>query len=635
MVTTSKIKTAMKTTGFFPIAVLLMAGMLMAGCNQDKDELAKSQPARKGEKVTVRANVSFRGDFAALAKAASESGQGTPIRRAMDANGHKYYVNGDQVMLVYQTTDGETLTSISDEYYSGPNSEGQDSSFYFTWEVEDPDDTKDFTLVYPATRCDSITGAIKYGDLSQQDGTLETASKLDLATFTGGWKYMYEPEAIPLSNPLTICKFTITNKDGKDLTNTATNLSFSNGTDEYVINRNAEAGPIYVMMKPVQKSTFLFFSKIGKDLYSKTVSDKTLKAGNIYPISLTMLKSEELGTLLPGVFTAGYRVWSARSAKEKSGRVRYNTHTFKCRFSRGNLQYSKRARWSFAKHQWDYVGKDGANSTPGGIPIDGIVDLFGWSSEAPGNNYGLCSSDVKDANEYRFNYSGRKGRVHWESLFKEWGENRIADGGGRNWYTLEPDGWREIIHRVGVSTVNGVKDACYAKGMVNGVPGLILFPDVYIHPAGVKGPNKINERDPDTGYQSNDYQGDDWTMMEFAGAVFLPAAGRRDVNNVICDAGVTGYYWTSISDPKKDMVTIYNRRPELAPLNIAPEQLLGAECFYFTSSNVVRYDIRRRYEGFAVRLVCEVNNKKMLHMRSASEFGYEDYVYPDDAGDRY
>ena len=119
MVTTSKIKTAMKTTGFFPIAVLLMAGMLMAGCNQDKDELAKSQPARKGEKVTVRANVSFRGDFAALAKAASESGQGTPIRRAMDANGHKYYVNGDQVMLVYQTTDGETLTSISDEYYSG------------------------------------------------------------------------------------------------------------------------------------------------------------------------------------------------------------------------------------------------------------------------------------------------------------------------------------------------------------------------------------------------------------------------------------------------------------------------------------------------------------------------------------
>ena len=39
----------MKTTNFFRIVVLLMAGTLMAGCNLDKDEPAESRPARKGE----------------------------------------------------------------------------------------------------------------------------------------------------------------------------------------------------------------------------------------------------------------------------------------------------------------------------------------------------------------------------------------------------------------------------------------------------------------------------------------------------------------------------------------------------------------------------------------------------------
>jgi hypothetical protein len=80
--------------------------------------------------------------------------------------------------------------------------------------------------------------------------------------------------------------------------------------------------------------------------------------------------------------------------------------------------------------------------------------------------------------------------------------------------------------------VNGQADArwCKARINVNGtyIRGLILFPDVYVHPAGVPGPNNINRKGDITCDEAgNDYTTAQWAQMEAAGAEFLPCAGTR------------------------------------------------------------------------------------------------------------
>lgn len=124
------------------------------------------------------------------------------------------------------------------------------------------------------------------------------------------------------------------------------------------------------------------------------------------------------------------------------------------------------------------------------------------------------------------------------------------------------------------SVVNGQQDArwCKARINVNGtyIRGLILFPDVYEHPAGVPGPNNINRRgDITCDDAGNDYTVAQWEQMEALGAEFLPCAGTRygwgykewcydpmyDVSTVshtrLLDRAYAdnaeGYYWSSTS----------------------------------------------------------------------------------------
>lgn len=123
------------------------------------------------------------------------------------------------------------------------------------------------------------------------------------------------------------------------------------------------------------------------------------------------------------------------------------------------------------------------------------------------------------------------------------------------------------------SVVNGQADArwCKANINVNGnhINGLIMFPDVYVHPTGVPGPNYINQRNVSCA-DANTYTTAQWAAMETAGAVFLPCAGYRfgwGKYEIVHDPnyGVTvptapnstlsraytdntqGYYWSSTS----------------------------------------------------------------------------------------
>ena len=182
-------------------------------------------------------------------------------------------------------------------------------------------------------------------------------------------------------------------------------------------------------------------------------------------------------------------------------------------FSKGNLKYNGSA-WSFFDNQYDYYNSYSADAW----------DKFGWSTSA--TTYGMNTSTSNG------DYSGD---------FVDWGATM-----GTGWRTLTSDEWAYLLKTRSASTVNGTENGRYAKAKVNDVGGVILFPDTYTHPDGVAAPTGVNATD-EYGWEGNSYTAADWTKMESAGCVFLPAAGSRYGSEMIA-LGSYGYYGSATPD---------------------------------------------------------------------------------------
>lgn len=191
-------------------------------------------------------------------------------------------------------------------------------------------------------------------------------------------------------------------------------------------------------------------------------------------------------------------------------------------FSKGNLRYASGA-WSFFDNQYDYYSTYGADAW----------DKFGWSNAT--NNFGMSTSTVN---------------ADYQGDLVDWG---TVPGIGTGWFTLSNDEWGYLFNTRSASTVNSVDNARYAKGKVNGVYGIILFPDTYTHPTGVTLPVGINEVG-NTGWNGNNYSAADWTAMETAGCVFLPAAGYREGTSVQSAGSSCSYRSSTRVTTTTDMV---------------------------------------------------------------------------------
>ena len=195
-------------------------------------------------------------------------------------------------------------------------------------------------------------------------------------------------------------------------------------------------------------------------------------------------------------------------------------------FSPGNLQYHPAMNeWRFAENQTDYI--DDANSNIA-ADYDGWIDLFGWGTgDAPTKSSPFYSA---------------------YQTFVDWGTNTIGTDAPNTWRTLSKDEWNYIFYN------RPNAQSLFALGSVNGVNGTIILPDNWTTPAGVsfvasttnalswQGGYYYNSNG--TNYGDNTYTSEQWSKMEQAGAVFLPASGSRSDTNV-GDVGNIGRYWSS------------------------------------------------------------------------------------------
>lgn len=165
-------------------------------------------------------------------------------------------------------------------------------------------------------------------------------------------------------------------------------------------------------------------------------------------------------------------------------------------FSNGNLQakvnaYPNEPNWYFADNQWDVIGS----------ALSVRTEYFTWNA-------------IKEA---------------YPNTFVDWKNSSIENGnkGKTTWRVLTADEWHYLFCER--------KDAnsLFTTGKVNGVNGVILLPDNW-STEKFDNAKKGLIYNPDADKYSNDDKdnfsfitrdGDAWTAMERAGAVFLPAAG--------------------------------------------------------------------------------------------------------------
>lgn len=216
----------------------------------------------------------------------------------------------------------------------------------------------------------------------------------------------------------------------------------------------------------------------------------------------------------------------------------------KVKLAKGNLQYrASTSTWRFAENQFDIVGSDNANIAS---DYNGWIDLFGWGTSGwnSGAKAYLPYSTLSGEEDYWVGGEAYNGLVG-EYSNADWGVYNAIENGGNMagmWRLLTRDEMGYLIFGRLASTVNGVANAHYAPAQVAGINGILVFPDIYVHPKEVPAPVGINSYD--AAYTDNIYNIEQWSMMENAGCAFLPAAGCRQ-GTTVSEVNEYLYYWTS------------------------------------------------------------------------------------------
>lgn len=276
---------------YLSMTALVIVGALIAGCAGFEE----NQPQREDKAVTLTTTVGFAGNEAT---------------KALTADGEKTFAKNEMIFIYYKNTSGETMPTAVLLKASDISADGKTATISVM--MNDPANNSQLRLIYPAsmiktpietnTPIDDANTIDYYSLQHSQNGYLGTlGDDFDLAVYDGTMNGAQLPASITLENKLAICAFTIKNSDGtQDLTSTITNLTVSDGTDTYTISRSAGVGPIYVAMKPVSGANItLTATDENGQHYTKTVTNKTYAANNIYPLGMRMTETYKTYSTLP------------------------------------------------------------------------------------------------------------------------------------------------------------------------------------------------------------------------------------------------------------------------------------------------------------------------------------------------
>ena len=493
-----------KTMKYLSIASIVLAGAMILGCSQE--DLPNLQPETPSGNVVIRT--------------ATISMEGEEPTRALTENGVKTFKTGDKIAVVYEKTNEVFAKAVATLTAEDIMDEGKSATITVT--LTNPKTDGIVKYVYPDDMTWDNGNENLDGLYNEQDGTLDKiARNYDYAKFEGKLNGLELPTGT-LKNQLAICKFTIKDGNGTDITRQLTRLTIKNGTDVYYINTSS-LNNIWVALKPITSGNINIYAAETWKLYKKTVtSNTTLAANTLTPITVT---APVVQGALSGLFSVN-----------DSHELVY--------FSQGNLQatYNKSSfvwdTWNFAKYQHEFVNKDFIHIYD---PREGEkIDLFGrssWTHAAGSNNYGIDESGDD------IDYAGD---------FLDWGTLNIQNGGGENkWRTLSKSELNYLLNfRLSGTAVAGVLAARYMRVQLgaaqDNIKGIVLFPDHYILPTLEH--STINESDIN---QENTpgviLHWKDWGKMEAAGAVLLPCAGYREGESVRLKSNdyPAGVYWTS------------------------------------------------------------------------------------------
>ena len=277
--------TLKKTFRILSLAALTLMGAVMTGCSSDNNIIDEpQQPANKDNIVTLTTTVSLDG------------GAST---RALAADGTKTFTVGDQIAVCYPISSEPNWAKATSAALTSDDIFNDGKSATFTVTLVNPSEGKnDLYYCYPAALA-TIDG-YDTNALANQDGTLASISSgLDFCVGGGQWDGTGNLPNVTLHNMFAICKFTVKDAGGKDITNTLTQLTIhetdNSSIFDYTIKPKSPAttfgSSIYVAMELPEHNdniTFNFTANSGTGNYTKTITGKTLERGKIYPINLTM-----------------------------------------------------------------------------------------------------------------------------------------------------------------------------------------------------------------------------------------------------------------------------------------------------------------------------------------------------------
>ena len=185
-------------------------------------------------------------------------------------------------------------------------------------------------------------------------------------------------------------------------------------------------------------------------------------------------------------------------------------------------------QWRFAEHQYDI-----AQTSNGNWNTSDWIDIFGWGTWT-GSNPMPFKTWTDDA-QYTFDENDFVGSINGKTGWRTMTYDEC------NWFFAYGNKYADRVEKVGLATIDDVH-------------GLVVLPDNWLLPTdGSFTSGRSNGWSTNMYYTETPQSGltpaqtHPWSVMENAGAIFLPAAGHRMNEDTpeMSNVGVYGYYWAN------------------------------------------------------------------------------------------